>query len=82
MRVSAAVVAQAVVSSWDGGRVKPISFFQRQSVLGEADRKVGSEGCPKRKRKEGKMKGGSPKLDADFRKKSFANTGLNCNPLR
>lgn len=59
--------AVAVVSSWDGGRVKPISFFQRQAVLGEADRKVGSEGCPKRKRKEGKMKGGYPKLDADFR---------------
>lgn len=37
-----AAVAQAVVSSWDGRRVKPISFFQRQSVLGEADRKVGA----------------------------------------
>lgn len=37
-----AAVAQAVVSSWDGGRVKPNSFFQRQSVLGEADRKVGA----------------------------------------
>lgn len=34
----------AVVSSWDSGRVTPVSFFQRRSVLGEADREVGSEG--------------------------------------
>lgn len=34
----------AVVSSWDSGRVTPVSFFLRRSVLGEADREVGSEG--------------------------------------
>lgn len=48
------------------------------SVLGEADREVGGEGRPKRKRNEGKMN--DAKLDADFRKNSLANTGLNCSP--